>query len=318
MLEGRRTIHMPMRDLIDSIMGLYTAADEEMLSTATLNQTMPNLQAIGWAAAETEQGNTWKTVRKKNRHEKHTRNARLESAKPDAVIVSAPANTSYADILRSVKSEPKLKELGQHVRGIRKTLKGELLFELSKPSDPNTKVFQEAIKEFLGPSIDVRSLTKMTSIEVKDLDEVTSGEELLEAIITQFGEIGVNQSSIITIRRSYGSRQTASLRIPVDSAAKLLKAGKLRVGWNTCRIRRKIQPIRCYRCMEFGHIQSRCTAEADCSGNCYNYGEAGHQAKTCSKKPKCILCSRKGEEDSAHTTTSIRCPYQSKARSRSN
>ncbi|KAH8390431.1 hypothetical protein KR215_011401, partial [Drosophila sulfurigaster] len=182
---------------------------------------------------DTNQSKEWKKVPKRAR--------RTKSAKPDAIIVRGSNEVSYADILRSVKAEPKLKELANHVRGIRKTAKGELLFELEKSADPITKGIHEAVQDFLGPSVEVIALTESSVIEVKDIDEVTSEEELLEALITQFGEVRITKSCIVSFRKAYGGTQTATLRLPVNSANKMVEAGKVRVGWVICRIRRKVQ-----------------------------------------------------------------------------
>ncbi|KAL7740057.1 hypothetical protein ACLKA6_000847, partial [Drosophila palustris] len=83
--------------------------------------------------------------------------------------------------LVDIKVAPKLRSLAQHVKAIRKTAKEELPFELSKSADPRTATLQDAVKDLLGPKAEVRSLTATTAIEVRDLDEVTTQEELLEA-----------------------------------------------------------------------------------------------------------------------------------------
>jgi len=45
----------------------------------------------------------------------------------DAIVIATSAGGSYADILKKVKVEPQLKELGQAVQAVRRTAKGELL-----------------------------------------------------------------------------------------------------------------------------------------------------------------------------------------------
>ncbi|KAM8701549.1 hypothetical protein ACLKA7_000131, partial [Drosophila subpalustris] len=219
MLEGRRTIHQPMRDLVDSILGLYVAAEEEQseppasqkhhkaTSTATPNdgkrsradreelpspppgskkqkgrQTtrpsetkhLPKVhEAKNVEEAVRQPQNQWRKVGKPR--------GRVKQARSDAIVVKGDPTTSYADILRSVKTEPKLRSLAQHVKAIRITAKGELLFELSKSADPHTATLQDAVKDLLGSKAEVRSLTATTAIEVRDLDEVPTQEELLEA-----------------------------------------------------------------------------------------------------------------------------------------
>ncbi|KAH8294786.1 hypothetical protein KR018_002865, partial [Drosophila ironensis] len=218
MLEGRRSIHQPMRDLIDGIMGLYTAADSEM-TRAAYKTTSPQVQAVDrrlsyqqaamqgnvespreGKRARAERGElespapgpkkpknsaepkpkkeakpqrnqatvpTNGSLRRDNKEDwtrVNRRKGKVKLPKPDAIVVKGSSKMSYAEMLRSVKSEPKLKSLAQHVKGIRKTAKGELLFELSKPSDPQTKRLQEAVQEFLGSEVEVRALTETSLV----------------------------------------------------------------------------------------------------------------------------------------------------------
>ena len=48
---------------------------------------------------------------------------------------------TYADILRKIKIEPELKDVGQHVHGIKRTANGELLLILENGADPNTQKY---------------------------------------------------------------------------------------------------------------------------------------------------------------------------------
>ncbi|KAH8293088.1 hypothetical protein KR044_001651, partial [Drosophila immigrans] len=176
---------------------------------------------------------------------------RVRQSRPDAIVIQGATGVSYVDILRSVKTEPKLKDLAQLVKGIRKTAKGELLFELVRASDTNTKVMQEAVSTLLGDKAEVRILSETVSLEVKDIEELTTETEILEALVTQFGGTDISRSSIQSLRPAYGGTQTATLRVSGGLAGKLLSAGKIRIGWVICRIRQKVQPIRCFRCMEF-------------------------------------------------------------------
>ena len=369
-LIGRRTIHQPIRDLIDSITELYTNVMEEHNSCYCKEQARQTtteheaekrkdshtqtrddpsrrksprkLKEGERKRARTERGELlspppgpkktnsvhkkniqtvtggnspqgkdsdkregWQTARRKR--------GRIKRARPDAVVIKGVGDTSYAEILRAVKSEPNLKDLSKHVRGIRKTNAGELLFELSMPSDPNTRKMQDAVQSFLGDKVEVRSLTETAIMEIHDLDEVTTEEEVLESLLSQFGEIRINRTSIISLRRAYGGTQIATIKVPMDSAAKLDEAGKVRIGWIICRIRRKLSPTRCFKCMDFGHVASKCKSEANCAGLCFKCGDKGHQAKACKKAAVCLLCRRNGVEDAKHATNSSSCPLYKRA-----
>ena len=101
---------------------------------------------------------------------KKSKNKKLQERKitPDALMISTRGNTSYADILRKVKTDPKLFKIGKNVTKIRRTIKGELLLQLGK-NDERTEDFRGLIGELLGESASVRTLKQRRTIETKTL-----------------------------------------------------------------------------------------------------------------------------------------------------
>lgn len=248
----------------------------------------------------------WQTVRSKTR-------MRKAPTRHDALVIKTCGDTSYADILRQVKSDPTLNALGENVKSIRKTEKGELLLQLNKPAHQNTSEFKKSVEDALGSTAEVRALSQEVLLEIKDIDEVTTKEDVYEAIRRE-SEIFkiVQQSAVRTLRRAYGGTQTATIGLSATLANKLLEIGKIRIGWVFCRVREKIAPRRCYKCLNFGHTAGRCKGQNDYSGRCLRCGEDGHKIKTCSKSPKCLLC-KDTESISNHVTGSVICPQYKRA-----
>lgn len=245
----------------------------------------------------------WIKVDKKRRNKPKKR-----SQRPDALIIKSCANMSYADILKKVKSDGKLSNLGENVKGIRKTEKGELLVELNKAEHENLHQFEEVMKEVLGSDAEVRSLTHEIILQIKDIDEVTSKEEIIDALRKSSDSMkDLHCNSLKSLRPAYGSTQIATICLSAHLANNLLDAGKIKIGWVVCRIRQKITPKKCFKCLDFGHIAAHCKSSNDFSKCCIKCGEAGHKIQDCSKAPKCLLCTNE-KQTANHITGSVICP----------
>jgi len=177
----------------------------------------------------------WTQVKQK------VRKPKVRPPRNDAIVIAASAGGSYADILKKVKAEPQLKELGQAVQAVRRTAKGELLVILNKVSDPKTVELQTTMKAVLGNNVDVRALTETMLIEVKDIDETTDKADILCAVQSQF-DVELPESAVVNLRVAYGGTQTATLRVMPDIGRRLLEKGKIRLGWTWCRVRPKLTP----------------------------------------------------------------------------
>ncbi|KAL7739337.1 hypothetical protein ACLKA6_017732 [Drosophila palustris] len=95
------------------------------------------------------------------------------------------------------------------------------------------------------------------------------------------------RSTTLTAQR-YGGTQTASIRLPAESARKALSAGRSR-RMGKGRLRERVNITKCYRCLEFGHLAKQCRSEVDRSKLCRRCGKDGHLAKDCKEEPQAVL-----------------------------
>ena len=285
---------------------------EQALQTAVKNPlpvTKDVLDSQSFAGDKTP----WTKVEKKR-----VANKPKQRARPDAIVIKQSGEISYADILKRVKSEPALKELGNNVSRIRRTAKGELLMQLDRNGGTSSAVLQLAVTKALGSAVEVKALTDEKAVEIRDLDEITTKEELCFDIGQQFEEAkGIRVEDVKSLRPSYSGTQTAILRLPAKLVDILLNAGKVKIGWVMCRIRSKASITRCYKCLNFGHISRNCPSATDRSNMCYKCEEVDHVAKNCSNELNCILCRENYTEgDLKHAAGSSRCPVYQKAAKR--
>ena len=69
----------------------------------------------------------WQKVIKRRRKNKKPQEKKTKS---DAIVITTKNNTSYADIVRRVETDPKLCGLEENVTKIRRTIKGGLILQL--------------------------------------------------------------------------------------------------------------------------------------------------------------------------------------------
>ena len=153
---------------------------------------------------------------------------RRERIKGDALIIAANADVSYAAILRKVREAPELKGLGEKVVRTRRTQNGEMLFELQKDPSVKSAAFKELVANALGHEAKVKALTQETTVECRDLDEITTEEELRSALKEQCN-LG-DEPMVIRLRKAYGGTQTAAIRLSAAVAPNCSGKAKSRSG----------------------------------------------------------------------------------------
>lgn len=240
---------------------------------------------------------------------------RKKAAKPkprpkgEAVVIKAD-ESQYATILKRMRTDPKLAELGKVTKSVRRTRKNELLLVLSKAAR-GTSEYVRLVTEVLGTNgTEVRLLSSEVSLQCKNLDETTTSEVLLLAIENQ---CGTGKLLTKVQFKKYAQRtQRATFKLPEPIAAKVLKVGKLKVNWSICPVSQVESPAACYKCFGYGHKSWACKGP-DRSKLCRRCGEEGHKAKGCTATPKCLLCVGEG---SNHATGSFACPSYKSALSK--
>ncbi|XP_062558214.1 uncharacterized protein LOC134223098 [Armigeres subalbatus] len=148
-------------------------------------------------------------------------------------------------------------------------------------------------------------------IMCRDLDEITSVEELKDALKSQcnLGEVQM----AIRIRKAFVATQTAIIRLSETAANMALAVGKLTVGWSKCPL--KATPVnkqakRCFKCLGFGHRAGACKGP-DRTNMCWKCGETGNFAKDCTQRPKSMFCTP--EDGNDHQTGGYKCPAYKRA-----
>lgn len=257
----------------------------------------------------------WTTVvRKKKKKEQEKQERRdtrpkkgrrvgAKREKGDAIIIKTE-ESKYSEVLKAMRSDAKLADLGADVRSVRRTRTGEMILELKRDKERKGAAYKSLAEEVLGAGVEVRALTQSVTLKVMNLDEITNAEELVTALRQQC-EVQV-PTTAVQLRKGPAGTQVALVHLPVADANKSAKVGKIKVGWSVCSLNIHEQPVICFRCREPGHKSWGCKGP-DRTKLCRRCGEEGHKALGCKNPPKCLICSGKSVNNN-HPTGGSRCP----------
>lgn len=141
------------------------------------------------------------------------------------------------------------------------------------------EVVRDEVAKVAGPEIEVRALQQRTLVEIRNLDQWTSSDEVLQAVSSS---VGVEQDivKVVSLRKRFGGTQLALVSLPAGEASRLINRGRLRVGMVCGRVRTAAAKVRCFRCLAYGHTRKACQGP-DRSESCRLCGELGHKVITC-------------------------------------
>lgn len=223
--------------------------------------------------------------------------------KLDALLIKPAQGKSFAEVLREIRSQAKPEESGTEVRAIRQTRAGHVLLELGSTKDKSA--FHDALQNILDDKAEVSYLEQKETLEIRDLDSLTTKEEVAEAIKRDLKEPAVEPQVFVTKENRWGQK-AAIVQLGTKHALQLIKAQHIRIGWVRCRVRKRAVVVRCFKCLNFGHTARTCEGP-DRSKFCYKCGGDGHVAKSCPAAERCLLCVERNLEQVQHTAGTGRC-----------
>lgn len=234
-----------------------------------------------------EQAKKKKENEKQEKQRKRKRKPGTNRKKPDALVIRVSETLTYSDVLKKLREKVKPEDTETEIRSIRKTMRGDVLLEIGGNSEVSEE-FQATIKNAIGEPEAVMNLTPRSSIEIRDLDDLVTEVEVRKALEEKLVEKGGDLKIVIT-KANARSQRMAFVEMPTKAANLLVDHGRVRIGCVNCRIRHRVQVIKCFKCLGYGHRARECR-NTNRTNNCYRCGEEGHKGATCQQAERCVLC----------------------------
>jgi len=218
---------------------------------------------------------------------------KANSAETSKIIIKG--DKSYAEKVKHMKEKVTPEQLGIRVTNIKKTARGDLMMIVRGRGAEINDLTHQLGKE-IG-STNIVPIGRGAIIRLSDVEITAKTEDILEAL-----KLNTMNPEIITIRDDGRGGQTVLVRVNKEDAAKLVHIGKIRIGWGVAKVRLKVDPKRCMKCLAFGHTAKECTGQ-DRKGNCFKCGEKAHKAVDCVAEEYCMSCNKRG-----HRADRAKCP----------
>lgn len=263
-----------------------------------------------WAVQQTKKAKRRAARNRNNEEEKRKATGQKRTTgrtKPAAVLVMPMEGRSYSEVLAKMTQAVDVDQLGVTVRAIRETKKGGVLVELGKTELTDRVRFERAVTEAVGDEASVRSLIPQLTVEVRGITPSSTVAEVEAAVRKSLGEKAPNSMEVWLSPTLLRGSRLAKLRMEESTARTLAGLGHIRIGWVSCSVRIKESPVRCYKCLGFGHSAANCRGP-DRSKLCWRCGGGEHKARDCKNAPHCFLCrSSEPQKDASHVPGGSRC-----------
>ena len=98
----------------------------------------------------------------------------------------------------------------------------------------------------IGKLGSVRHLVPTVEVEMLDIDLTVETEEVREADRSSLQEKSSAGIKVCRMKKTFRGTRKAYIMLEEARALKLLKVAHIKIGWVSCRVRRKTETNRCY------------------------------------------------------------------------
>ncbi|KAK9721689.1 hypothetical protein QE152_g20785 [Popillia japonica] len=162
----------------------------------------------------------------------------------------------YAEILRSIKSSVNIDDVGVKIKSIKKTVKGDVMLEFQGDTDKAEALKRDILNKNEGTRVEIRN--KDETVYVTGIDGDVDCREIRDALEKCVGFVNDGDIRVVSVRPNQYGNQNATVVARANVAKELIKRRRIKIGWTECLVRPRVNIVRCFRCLEFGHYKSEC------------------------------------------------------------
>jgi len=251
--------------------------------------------------------------------------------KKEAVIVIKPKKQLESEATkRVIKESVDIKSMSLGVSRLKKGHNGSILLgcEAGKECEALKDVFQKKMgNDFrVTEVVPRRPKVKIVNIDKEEMD--MGDKDLIETIKKQNKiESNIESFHMCLLKRLKLSQRTenqtnrkpkeeGSIIVEMDENTyrKMMREGKVNVGWRKCPIFEHVNVMRCFKCWGYYHMARNCKKDTAC------YKCAGSHApdKCVEHTKKCVNCAYRVQKfnlkiDEGHDALSLECPTYQRA-----
>lgn len=239
---------------------------------------------------------------------------KLKNNVNECIIIEPAQHQSCKETEEKIKDKVDIMELGIGIDRMMKGVKGKIILGMKEKLDQQT--LSRELKKRLGTGYKIyepqKKLPKIKVIGVGEVDNVEE-EELVKNISRQ-NRLNSNEEDFkMKISKKIGvTASEANLILETDPKTHrlLIETGKIKIGFQNCKLYDYVSVLRCYKCCGYNHFAKDCNNGMSCR-KCG--GE--HDGRECKEKVKrCANCTRHCKKyninyiDVEHESTDYRCP----------
>lgn len=145
----------------------------------------------------------------------------------------------------------------------------------------------ETLKEAIEITIKYENTKKIIILGIpQTIDE----ENIKNQIKQNLGSITTDINTIKTMQRPNAITYQLVLELDDQDAKILIRQGRIKLGFNSCRVLPYLPIIRCGKCQTYGHTEEKCTQKPLCRYCACNHGKRVCYFKNYPEQHKCINC----------------------------